>query len=306
MLGILFGLLSAVAFAANSIVSRRGMLRVSPNYIATISIFTGFVFFLPIAGITGDLLGIGQFHWKAYLFWALSGVIHFVLGRTWGFRSLHLLGSTRSSIVINLSPIVTVVFAMTIFKEKMTLPMVFGILFSLTGPLLIILKEQTANGPRRMSSLSGKELDRRTLHMGVFYGLGTALFWGSSFIFIKFGLESGGSAISGNLIAYAAASTVIIPSMILRGETRKEILGKDRRALQAAILSGVLISIAQLLRFLSFGYGSAIVVSFMGRTSPIWILLFAFLFNREYESFSRWVFLGNGLLILGALLFIFP
>jgi len=47
------------------------------------------------------------------------------------------------------------------------------------------------------------------------------------------------------------------------------------------------------------------VVSLMLRTIPLWSLLFSFLFMREYESFSRWVLLGNALLVVGAILVVF-
>jgi drug/metabolite transporter (DMT)-like permease len=306
MSGILLALGSAVAFGANAIITRRGMLRVSSNYIATISVFTGCLFFLPINAMTGDLFGLGQLSWKAYLFWALSGVIHFALGRTWAYRSIQLLGSNRSNIVTGLSPGVTVALAMMILKERMTPLMGFGILLSLAGPLLIILKEQTVRQSQLASSSSGKEVDRHTLFVGMVYGIGAAVFWGSSAIFIKFGLEAGGSPVTGTLIAYVAAATVISPSVLLNDKQRKELFHEGRKSLPLAISSGLTTSVAQLLKYLSIAYGSVIVVSLVGRTTPLWVLLFAFLFNREYESFSRWVFLGNGLLIIGTILVILP
>ena len=306
MLGILFGLGSAVAFGANAIITRRGMLRVSPNYIATISIFTGSCFFLPINAITGDLLRIGQLHWKAYLFWILSGVIHFALGRTWAYRSIQLLGATRSNVMTSLSPGVTVALAMMILKERMTPLMGLGILFALAGPLLIILKEQTVSPSQIAPGPYGKEVDRHTLLVGMFYGIGAAVFWGSSAIFIKFGLDTGGSPVAGTLIAYVAACVVISPSVLLNDKHRKELFREGRKSLQIAIISGLTTSVAQLLKYLSLAYGSVIVVSLVGRTSPLWVLFFAFLFNRKYESFSRWVLLGNGLLIIGTILVVLP
>jgi drug/metabolite transporter (DMT)-like permease len=59
------------------------------------------------------------------------------------------------------------------------------------------------------------------------------------------------------------------------------------------------------MRFIALAYGSVIVVSLMGRTVPLWVLIFSFLFNRELESFSRWVILGSTLLFSGTLLIIF-
>ena len=150
--------------------------------------------------------------------------------------------------------------------------------------------------------ISGKEIDSHTLLLGVVYGAGAALFWGSSAIFIKFGLEAGGSPVAGTLISYAAACLIVGPSSMLHGEERRELLSEDKTSLRVSVFSGLTTGVAQLLRYLSLAHGSVIVVSLMLRTLPLWVLLFAFTFNREYESFSRWVFLGNGLLIAGTLM----
>ena len=307
MLGILLGLGSAAVFGANSIITRRGVLRVSSNYVATISILTGFFFFLPVTGITGDLAGIARLHWKAYTFWALSGIIHFALGRTWAYRSLQLLGSTRSNIVTSLSPIATVALAMLVLKETVTPLQSIGILFTLSGPLLMLWKEQTAVQETDATPVSpGSYVDSHTLLLGILYGAGAAVFWGSSAIFIKFGLEAGGSPVAGTLIAYAAASAIVCPSSWSKAENRRELLSEGRKSLQVALFSGLTTSVAQLFRYLSFAYGSVIVVSLMLRTLPLWVLLLAFIFNREYESFSRWVLIGNGLILVGTILVIVP
>jgi len=303
MLGVILGLISASAFGVNSIITRRGMLRVSSNYVATVTIFTGPIFFLIIAGLTGDLLKLRQFQWQAYVFLALSGISHFALGRTWGYRSIQLIGSTRSNIVTNMYPIVTIVFAMIILKESVTLIMVIGILFTLTGPLLIFLKEQVVPGNTQLKTyLQGRDLDRPTLHKGILYGMGAAFFWGSSAIFIKLGLEHGGSPIAGSLIAFLSASLAVGPSTLFNKEHRDEILNGDKQSLKMALFSGLTSNIAQLMRYLALEFGSAIVISLMVRTIPLWVLFFAFIFNREYESFSRFVLLGNALIIIGTVL----
>ena len=103
----------------------------------------------------------------------------------------------------------------------------------------------------------------------------------------------------------AVASLVIAPSSFLNREYREEILGGDKTSIRDALYSGLTSNIAQLLRYVALGFGSAIVVSLMLRTIPLWSLLFSFLFMREYESFSRWVLLGNALLVVGAILVLF-
>jgi len=298
MLGDILGLGSAVAFGANAIVARRGVLRASSNYIAMVSIFTGPVFFLVIAFFTGDLCRMGQVPWQAHFYLALSGVVHFTIGRTWVYRSIQLIGSTRSYIVTSLYPIVSIVLAMLLLGETMKPLLALGILFSLSGPLLTIVKEETVElGARR----EGAEVDRRTLWIGMAYGAGAALFWGSSAIFIKLGLDKGGTPVGGSLIAYLAASFAVSPSLFRR-ENRSELLHADRESFHLGLISGMTSNIAQLLKYLALGYGSVIVITLLSRTTPLWVLLISYLFNRKLESFSRWVLLGNALLIIGTIL----
>jgi drug/metabolite transporter (DMT)-like permease len=259
-----------------------------------------------VAGITGELLKLGQFSWQAYVFFALSGIIHFALGRNCGNRAVQLIGATRSGTVVGLNAIFSIVLAVIILNETVTLLMVLGILFALSGPLLIAAKEPAVTSNPRSAALPHiTELDRRTLYKGMLYAIGAAIFWGSSAIFIKLGLESGGSALGGSFIAYSAASIVISPSILLDRELRKEMVTAEGRSLRLALLSGLTTNVAQMLRYLALGFSTVIVISIVGRTIPAWVLLFAFIFNRKLESFSHWVLLGNALLITGTALVIF-
>jgi drug/metabolite transporter (DMT)-like permease len=200
---------------------------------------------------------------------------------------------------------VTVLLAILILGEAVSFTMLIGIICTLMGPL-VLLKEDVAPRvePSRAADL-GTELDRGTLYKGMFYGVGAALFWGSSAIFIKLGLENGGTPVAGTFIAYLSASFVIAPSSFLNREHREEILGGDKTSIRDALYSGLTSNIAQLMKYVALGFGSAIAVSLMLRTVPLWTLLFSFLFMRENESFSRWVLLGNALLVVGTILVVF-
>jgi drug/metabolite transporter (DMT)-like permease len=183
---------------------------------------------------------------------------------------------------------------------------IVGILLSLSGPLLIVLKESTSSHNGQAKSNNSVEVDRRTLGIGILYGAGTAVCWGISPILIKLGLERGGSPVFGNLVMYLAACIVILPSAFLIGENRKAIFNIRQEAFWPAVFCGLANNVWQLSMNFALAYGSVIVVSLMVRTSPIWTLLFAFFFIRRYESLSRWVLLGNGLVIIGSLLVLVP
>lgn len=226
--------------------------------------------------------------------------MYFALGRDCANRAIGLIGATRSSIITGLKAVVVIVLAVIILKES---PMVFmglGILLALVGPSLMLRKELTVTTNAESGALPHiTELDRRILCRGMLYVIGTAVLWGSSPLFIKVASEEGGSSLGGILIAYVAASIAIGPSILLSRDINKEMVTMDGRSLRLALLGGLTINVAQMLRYLALAHTTVIVISVMTQTTPLWVLLSAFIFNRKLESFSRWVLLGNALLIIG-------
>lgn len=304
MLGTLFALGAAASFATQSVVIRRGVRFASVDYLANISIFSGLLFFLLISILTGDLFRLGEFNWKVYALFTFSGVIHFVLGRTFGFRCIQYVGSTRSNVITGLHTIVSILLAIVVLRENLTPITTLGVLLALSGPVLIASKEHTAaKAVSSTASHGSKDVDRRTLYVGMLYGAGAALFWGSSAIFIKIGLDNGGTSIGGSLMAYAAAS-IAISHVLVNRNGREEIFNSDVRTMRLGVAIGMATNIGQMQRFLALGHAPVIIVSLMMTTQPVWVLLFSFLFNRKYESFSRWVFLGNSLVLAGTILVI--
>ena len=98
MLGASIGLGCAALYGANQIIVRRSVMRASVNYVANISIFSGPLFFALVALLVGELSRMEQFSWKAYLLFASAGVVHFAMGRTFGYRSLQLIGKHEASL----------------------------------------------------------------------------------------------------------------------------------------------------------------------------------------------------------------
>lgn len=302
MLGAILGFGFAIFFGLNSIIVRRGTLRASANYVATLTVFTGPPFFFLLTLITGDLWKIGSFSWQAILFFSLSGIIHFALGRTFGYRATQILGANRAGIMTGLNGVVSVVLAVIVVKETLTPLMVAGILLSLSGPTIVaIMEEKRTRSALVRADPHGINLDKKTFYKGMFFGIGSAFFWGSSAIFVKLALDNGGSSLGGSFIAFSAASLVVLPSLLNR-KNREEIFSADKGSFKLAMMSGMTTNIAQMLRYIALFYGTVIVVSMASRTIPIWVISLSFIFNRHLESFSRWVLLGNALLIIGTIL----
>jgi len=142
------------------------MLRVSANYIATLTVFTGPIFFFAVAALTGEIWKLWHVPWQAHVFLALSGIVHFAFGRSWGYRSLRLIGATRSNIVTSLNPIVTVLLAIMILGETLSFSMFIGIILTLLGPIVLLKEKVSIEDQHSKVGERGKELDRRTLYKG--------------------------------------------------------------------------------------------------------------------------------------------
>ena len=301
MIGIILSLGFAAVFGVNALFTRKGVLLASSTFAVLTSVFMGPLFFLLVLLITGEMSTLSHFSWQAFIFFAASGIIHFSLGRSCAYRSIQLVGATRSYVVTGLSTIVAILLAIVVLRETFTLLMALGTLFCLSGPTLLALKENAKKVNPARTGAADNVLSRHALYIGLLYGIGAAVFWGSSPIFIKLGLQHGGSSIAGIFVAYCAA-TITLSTILLERGTRQQLFRLDKTAFRWFLLSGLTVNTAQMLRYLALSYCPVIIVSLLARTIPLWVLLLSFLFNREHESFSRWVLLGNGLLLIGTIL----
>lgn len=289
----------------NQVFARKALFKASSSYVANNSIFIGIPFFLIATAITGDLFRLSRCPWQAYVFFALAGVSNFAIGRTWGLKSIQLIGVTRSGVITGMNFVVTILLAVIALGEGLKPLAIVGILLSLTGPLLLAFQKTDAKADAEAKANGRAVIDRGTLYKGSLYAVGAAVFWGLSPIFTKFGLDAGGAPVLGNLVSYMAATVVISPSMLFNAPIRNALFKTSKGALGLVALSSVCSSTGQLLRNLALAYGLVIVVSLTGRTQPLWGLVFAFLFIRQDESFSKRVLLSNALLILGSVLVLF-
>ncbi len=302
MLESLFALGSAASFGIATILTWHGVLRVSSNYIANLTILIGFAFFLIVCTLTGDTFQVFRYTWQALLFFAISGIMHFALGRTLSYQSIRLIGGTRSNMVTNQNIIVTAVLAVIFLADPINLRIIVGILISISGPLLMAFKENVVSGRSRgKEGTEAYKENRRSVINGTLLAACTAVLWGSSAVFIKLGLANGGSSLGGAVIGYAAAMVFIIPSLINRNSV-KEFRSVDRKTFHVALWVGITTSLAQMFRYLALAKGSLILTTMLFRTGPVWVLLFAFFMNRKAENFTRWVLIGNGLLLAGIII----
>ncbi len=329
MLGALFAALTGAGMGLQTTITRRAMLFTSALSGITITVSLGVPLFLIAALLSGHLFKASELSVQSYLLLMGAGVMHFLLGRYSVYRAISAMGSTRTSPLIAMTAPVSVLMAVFILGEEVNALMAVGILMVLSGPAIMVRRSNPQPGQRppgveaadipgpgsppgpmvtatdaAASAIShpGQSTGLPPLRMteGYLFGLLAAVGYGSSPIMIRTALEDSGISMLGGLVSYAAA-TVVLMLMLTWPSRRAAMQGMDGRALRLLLVGGVLVFGAQMSRYVALSIAPVSLVAPLGQLSPVFVVIFSFLFNRRIESFGPRVLIGILLAMTGSI-----
>ncbi len=308
MLGAIFAICSAATFGFNNAAMRRGVLRGTVFQALVVTVPIGvplFLFAALVTGQLGDLFGLG---WAATGYLAAAGVLHFVWGRYWNYRSVVAMGANLSGSVQQFSLVASLVFAMVLLGERLTLLQVFGIALVVGGPFIMTSglgreKKDTAKDEEDAGGAeeSGKPAPfRPNLVAGFVAGLLGMVGYGLSPTLVRLGLAETGASLAGGAISYIAA-TVVLGLVVLVSGRLYHCLAVDRTAVRWFTLSGVFVFFAQMFSYLALAIAPVTVVASIQRLSLVFRIALSTLLNREFEVFNARVVVGMVVSLIGAL-----
>jgi drug/metabolite transporter (DMT)-like permease len=204
---------------------------------------------------------------------ALSGLIGFVFGDAWYFRSLVILGPGRAALLATSAPVFTVLIAWPVLHEVPGPLAALGMLLTIGGVSWVVgarmdVAHEHAEGSVAMGILAG-----------VLGGLGQA----GGYVLSKIALRSGIDPLSATVVRVSAAAIAVWLLAALRGEAPRTLAAlRDRRAsafmVGGAFLGpfmGVTLSLTAL-RFIEAGIASSITA-----IHPVTTMFVAARFHRE-------------------------
>ena len=132
MLGVTLGLLAGLGFGASAVFARLGLQNVKAS--------TGTFVSLVVGSLITMLFAV-SLHWDeiltltgvAFLWFMLSGLINFPLGRLLNFTGVSLVGVSRSSPIVGSSPLWATILAVSIGGEAINLPIALGTVAIIAG-----------------------------------------------------------------------------------------------------------------------------------------------------------------------------
>ena len=296
MLGALLALASAATFGLNSAALRRGVLTGGVLQAMAITVPLGVPLFLLANVLAGSLDSLGKFSLPSWAWFALAGVVHFVIGRYGNYRATRALGSTLSSPMHMLSVPIALALALIFLDEVMTPLRLIGFVLVMTGPLVAV----------RAQSRRKKHNENNHFHPqfgeGIFWGAVCAVGYGSSPLFIVKGLGQDRvlvDSLAAGLVSYTAAAIVITIIVALAGGIAF-MRDLDRSARNWFAVSGVFVFVSQMLRYMALAVAPVTIVVPIQRLSVVFRVIFSWLINRDHEVLTAKVLAGIAISLVGA------
>lgn len=296
MLGALLALASAATFGLNSAALRRGVLTGGVLQAMAITVPLGVPLFLLANVLAGGLDSLGKFSLPSWAWFALAGVVHFVIGRYGNYRATRALGSTLSSPMHMLSVPIALALALIFLDEVMTPLRLIGFVLVMTGPLVAV------RGQSRRKKHNENNHFHPQFGEGIFWGAVCAVGYGSSPLLIVKGLGPDRvllDSLAAGLVSYTAAAIVITIIVALAGGIAF-MRDLDRKARNWFAVSGVFVFVSQMLRYMALAVAPVTIVVPIQRLSVVFRVIFSWLINRDHEVLTAKVLAGIAISLVGA------
>jgi len=322
VLAAFLALLSAATFAFNNASVRRGVLSSSVAQAMAITVPIGLPIFFVVAIPIGALGLIADFSPLAIFWLSLAGILHFVWGRYCNYRATKAMGAVLAGPVQQASLVFTLALAIWILGETLTPLRVFGLALVMIGPWLGLqdaklarMKAETfekqaaeavaTDGIENVAEIAPEAANppfKPDYMQGYLFAALSATGMGASPILVRLSLQDNGIAVgvAGGLVSYAAATALFLLVLLWPGQWRYVWQVKPEAAKWFTI-SGVLVCLSQLFRYMALAVAPVTVVTPIQRLSILFRIYFAHLLNPQHEVFGGRVIVGTLVSLRGAL-----
>ena len=261
----------------------------------SISVPVGLPLFFIAALATGSAADIFHFPASSVLLLVTAGVAHFIWGRFCNYQALQSMGGNLVGPVQQVSLLISLALAIIFLGEVLTPLRIIGIILIFIGPLVMLRSRKAQVEPKATPKFEPNYA------RGFTFAALSALGYGSSAVLIRGAVidVSFGASLAGGVIAYGAATLVLLPVLFYPRFTR-EILSMNRATAKWFTLSGFVVCTSQILRFMALTIAPVAVVAPIQQTTTIWRMIFGWFLNREHEDYSFWTLVGIAISLLGA------
>jgi len=262
MIGEALAILTALMWAASTVLSAESLKRVDPIRSNAVKTFSSSIVMLPLALAMGELSRLSNVNLEATLFIVLAAIIGFGIGDTLLYGSIILTGVSRAYTIAYTYPLFTMVIAVLFLREPFLLRYLIGTILTVLSVVLISMEEDKSYGKISLK--------------GLVMALAAALCWAVGTILVAVGLR-GISIILANTIRYPILFLFLL--LMSKPKRKWRISRKDLAILSASGILGMVLGGITFLYSVQFiGASRATPLS---ASSPVWASLMSSMALKE-------------------------
>jgi drug/metabolite transporter, DME family len=291
--GTAWAFASGVGFGAFQTVNRRAVARMDVYVATLVQLGVALLVLVALVLATHDRTRVPDLPAAALSWFVLGGLAHFFVGWTLLNISQQRIGAARTSPLISTVPLFGAGVAAVTLGQ-------FPSGWSWAGIALITLGAYVVAAERLLSGARGAPFGWRDS----VFGLGTALAWAISPVFIRKGLDAFDSPLIGVTVGLAVSLAGYVLVLTLGAHHRRQ-AGALGDAPWLKVLAGVLVALSTWGRWVALERTTVGTVLALGLMSvPIVLLLSPVLMGREVERVTAFVWLGAALVVGGSFLLV--
>ena len=271
-------LLSSFVLASATILIRLGLRGGGPFTGYWIDLVVGAVGIWLVVALAG---GASEVSAAGVAYFVLAGLVGTVAGRLLRFFAIDAVGASITAALMNLTPLVSSALAFLLLGERVTVPVVLGILVLVIGTTLV------SAGGQRVGVRPGRLL----------LPVLSAACLGLVAVIRKVGLTDTGPVV-GFAVNVTTALVAFTGFLLVSGQ--REAMVCRGRNLAIFIAAGIAENLSVLLVVVALSMGTVSVVAPLASVSPIFVLVLSLVFLRDIEALNGRIVLGTVLTVAGA------
>jgi len=280
-----YAILSAFLYAVANVYTKKGFACTNILSAFIISVFSCFVSSLLICLF---FFSFDSFFAAAVWFFLAAGIIGPFLGRALLFEGIDRVGASVACSVFEAKPIFAVLIAALLLSERITVPILSGVLLMILGTA-IISRER-----------SGGDIVKKWTRKDLILPLSAGACYGGSHVLRKMGIN----LVPEPLIAVMwqnAGALMLSPFLWLAYRNHQRLALNTRNGWIVFGIAGILQVGAQWALFAALKSGTVVVVSPLTSLSTLFVLVLAALLLRQVERVT-WKIIAGAVLIVSATL----
>lgn len=287
MIGELNGLGCAAGWAVISTTMKAASKGIGPVMVNGVRCSFATLALAVIVIVSGQVAALSTLPLSAVAAIIISGVLGQAIGDGMFINSMKLIGASRALPLSGINPILTMVLAMLILGERVSLLSAAGTFLVVGGVYLLAFPYGT---PKQVVRKTGKS-DR----VGILMALGAAVGWACSSVVLKAGIADVNLFVA-NLVRMSTAAVFLfgLETFHSHGKVAR---GLTRRSIGMLAFAGALNGITGVMYLTSLYYAGAAKAAVLAATSPVFALPISIFLLKE--RINRRILIGTSLSVAG-------